>query len=367
MKIGVNARLLLNGPLEGLGRYTFETVCQMAKDHPDDEFFLFFDRKIEKKYLQHPNMFGILIYCPTRHPFLILFWFEILLPYYLKKLKIDVFYSADNFLSLRTTVPTILICHDLAYINFSNGIRKDYLFYYKFFTPQYLKKAASIGTVSEYVRSDIFQSFPNVKEVFVAPNALPSHQLNYQKTSERQKISKPYFIYVGSIHPRKNIEKMLSAFLRFNLESNNKYAFIIVGRLAWGNKNVEHLLNSDNIHHIMDAGDNVKFEYIKNSIGLVYLSFSEGFGIPILEGFASNVPVITSNVSSMPEVGREAVIKVNPRSEEEIILAFKKISTDTLFRSELIAKGKERLKLFSWKNSSEIIYNYLLKQLQKSK
>jgi glycosyltransferase involved in cell wall biosynthesis len=128
------------------------------------------------------------------------------------------------------------------------------------------------------------------------------------------------------------------------------------------------LLISENIlSHYADADDNLKFEYIKNSIGLVYISFSEGFGIPILEGFASNVPVITSNVSSMPEVGGDAVIKVDPHSEEEIILAFKKISTDTLFRSELIGKGKERLKLFSWKNSSEIIYNYLLKQLQKSK
>ncbi len=359
MKIGVNARLLLDGPLEGLGRYTFETVSAMAKANPQDEFVLFFDRKIESKYLIHSNMSGQLVYCPTRHPLLILFWYEILLPIHLKKHKISVFYSADNFLSLSSKVPTLLICHDLAFRHFPEGLSKFYLKYYQTFIPKYLKRAQSLGTVTEFVKNDIKEYLPSVESIFVAPNALPSILDNALTFDQVKDIEKPYFIYVGSIHPRKNIERMLQAFLQFNDENGKKYAFLLLGRNAWGTGNVQELLTQPNIHHINDADDATKQRFISKSIGLVYVSLSEGFGIPILEGFAAKVPVITSNTSSMPEVGSDAVLLVDPLSIDEIASAFSIISSNKDFSTELIENGNQRLKQFSWSKTGEIIYTKL--------
>ena len=359
MKIGVNARLLLDGPLEGLGRYTFETVSAMAKSNPQDEFVLFFDRKVESKYLIHPNMSGQLVFCPTRHPLLILFWYEILMPFHLKKYKIEVFYSADNFLSLRSKVPTLLICHDLAFRHFPEGLSKFYLKYYQTFIPKYLNRAQSLGTVSEFVKNDIKRYLPSVKSIFVAPNALPSIADKAITFVSVKNIEKPYFIYVGSIHPRKNIERMLQAFILFNNANGNKFDFVLLGRIAWGKGNIQTLINQPNIHHIDDADDLAKQSFISKSIGLVYVSLSEGFGIPILEGFAAKVPVITSNTSSMPEVGSDAVLLVDPHSIDDIASAFSKICSNEDYSGELIKKGNQRLKQFSWSKTAEIIYTKL--------
>ena len=359
MNVGVNARLLLEAPLEGMGRYTFETVYAMAKAHPDTTFYLFFDRKINQKYLLLPNMKGVLVWCPTRHPFLILAWLEILLPFYLKKHKIDVFYSADNFTSLLSSIPALLICHDLAFIHFPEGLSAFYRWFYATFMPLYLKRANKIGAVSAFVKKDI-ENFMGVKDkIFTAPNALPSVHFTEVEKSTPINPPKPYFIYVGSIHPRKNVKKMIEGFFWFNEKNGNKYNLVLLGRNAWGTAEIKHLLQNKYIMSIANAGDDAKMQYMAESEGLLYVSLNEGFGIPILEGFASRVPVITSDVSSMPEVAGEGAILVNPHSEYEIAQALQIISTDKVKCNELKERGTEKLKQYDWNQTGRIIYEQL--------
>ncbi|HMP28651.1 MAG TPA: glycosyltransferase family 1 protein [Saprospiraceae bacterium] len=359
MKVGVNARLLLSGHLEGLARYTIETVAEMAKSHPEDEFLLFFDQKVESKYLLYPNIKGVLVYCPTRHPILILLWFELFLPFYLKKYNIDVFYSADNFLSLRSKIPSLLICHDLAFKHIPEGIKTFYLKFYKIFTPYYLKKCTALGTVSNFVSSDIKSTYSLDKSIFIAPNALPKHNFGTNNNKIISPISKPYFIYVGSIHPRKNIESMLTAFVNFNETQNNQFAFVLIGRMAWGNKNILPFTNYENIHFLQDVEDEAKLDYIKQSIALVYISLNEGFGIPILEGFSCQIPVITSNISSMPEVANGASLLVDPYNIDDIAHGYHHIVSDKELCAHLIKKGNQRLQDFNWTQSAAIIYEQM--------
>ena len=122
MRIGVNARLLLSENMEGIPRFTFETTRQMALDHPDDDFILFFDRKVKSNFDFPPNVQKIVIPLQARHPVLWYIWFELLVPLYLKKHQIDVFYSADGYLSLRTGIHTVMVMHDLAYLHFPSHI-----------------------------------------------------------------------------------------------------------------------------------------------------------------------------------------------------------------------------------------------------
>ena len=357
MNIGVNARLLLADRVEGLARYTLETTNQMAKDHPEDEFYLFFDRPFSPEFLPFDNMHGEVINLPTRHPMLILAWFEWLLPSRLKALKIDVFYSADNFCSLRAKIPSCVVCHDLAYLAYGKGLRWDYLLFYKLFMPKYLRKADHIVTVSSFVKKDIVSKFSiSGEKISVAYNALPTRTVG---KSTIYAIQKPYFVFVGSLHPRKNIVNLIKAFNLFLKESALDFELVIIGKLAWQSTDIKNLMHSPSVKHLLNVKDEELMPILRNAVAMVYPSFFEGFGIPILEGFAAEIPVITSNISSMPEVGGDAALLVDPYDFKEIASAMQIIATDRKLRFSLIEKGKERLLLYDWKVSAKIIYNSL--------
>lgn len=359
MRIGVNARLLGKPRLEGLARYTQETTIAMAKAHPQDEFVLFFDKKPQdlSLFAELSNIDVRVLGMPTRHPIIILYWFEILVTKALVKESIDVFYSADNFMSLRSLKPTVLVVHDIAYYNFPEGLRWDYRLFYKWFMPAYIHSAKKLVTVSNFVKEEIIKVYQvSEDKITVASNALPTRP----QGGKTQVPKEPYFIYVGSIHPRKNIEGIIKAYLLFK-ESKPAYKLFLVGRLAWKSDSVKELLHHDGIVHFPDIEDEHIMAMIQGAEALLYPSFSEGFGIPILEGFAAGVPVITSDISAMPEIAGEAAIKVDPYSSEDISKAMMEVSTNSVYRAQMIAKGKERLLAFSWEQSASTIYNLLKK------
>jgi glycosyltransferase involved in cell wall biosynthesis len=248
----------------------------------------------------------------------------------------------------------------LAFRHFPQGLSKAYLQFYIFFIPRYLRKARKVGTVSEFVKKDI-TSFLNIgNKVFVAPNALPTMAMNITEPKVEKIIPQPYFIYVGSIHPRKNIKRTIEAFMLFNQKVNDTCNLVLLGRNAWGNTELKDLLLNKNIIHVENADDHQKYEYIKNSEGLLYISLNEGFGIPVLEGFACGVPVITSNLSSMPEVAGDAAILVDPTSVYEISEAMKELFENKEKSLALKEKGTKRLEEFNWEHTGKIIYQQFI-------
>lgn len=361
MRVGVNARLMLPGTLEGIGRFIFETTKAMALANPDDTFILFFDRAFDTKYLALPNMIGVKVNCPTRHPVLMWTWFEVLLPRALKKHKIDVFYSGDNFLSLRSKVPTALVIHDLAYLAYPQGTHKSFATYYKRYTPLFLKRADALISVSNAVKNDIISYFTIDKEISVVYNALPKRITT--TIEAKHKLGYPYFIAVGAIHPRKNTQNVIKAFLKYKTESGDSTTkLVLVGRLAWGNEDLTELLQHPSIVHLTNVADNQLYPLISNAVGMIYASLFEGFGIPILEGFHCKTPVITSNISSMPEVAGDAAILVDPYNIDDIAGAIKTIAQDQDLPNDLVSKGTLRLLNFSWTKSGARLME-ILKQL----
>ena len=132
MRIGVNARFLLDGKLEGIGLFTHEVLKRLTKLMPEHDFIFFFDRTPAEKFLYEKNVRGVIIPPQARHPVLWYWWFERSIPSALKKYKIDLFISTDGYLSLNTDVPTILTIHDLAFIHFKE--HTPYLVY-KYYKP----------------------------------------------------------------------------------------------------------------------------------------------------------------------------------------------------------------------------------------
>jgi len=363
MKIGVNARLLTSDKMEGIARFIYETTYHMAVAHPEDDFILFFDRKIKYSLSFPPNVKTVIVPWHARHSIIWYLWFEIMLPLFFKKYKIDVFYSGEGYLSKKSRIPTVMVLHDLTYIHFPEHLQKDSLLYFRKNTPLFLDIARTVVTVSQYVKDDIVNQFRiPVEKIKVAYNAVKQE---VPRSESSQTLDVPYFIYVGAIHPRKNVKNLIAAFLNFKKNHSNTSKMVLIGRMAWDTDEVEVLIkNNKDIIYLGVVSEKDKNTWIKNALCMVYVSLFEGFGIPLLEAMHLGVPVITSDVTSMPEVAGDAALCVNPSDINAISEAMNSVFLNKELRQGLIAKGHERVHFFKWEKSAQIIYEELKKIAQ---
>lgn len=372
-KIAVNVRFLIKGKLEGIGLFTYETLKRIVLANPDIEFYFLFDRKYDHEFVFADNVKPVVLFPQARHPFLWMLWFEVSVAKWLNKNKPDLFLSTDGYGCLRTEVPQVLVMHDLAFEHFKEHVPFIARQYYQYYMPKFAHKAKRIATVSEFSKSDISKLYgikPSLIDVVYngAKEVYKPVGLEVQlKTKQRIADGNDYFVYVGSIHPRKNVARMLLAFEAFKHHTNSPMQMIIVGRKAWDYKDVDDALAK------MKYRDAVKFlghvepeelgEIVASAFAMVYVSLFEGFGIPIIEAMSCNVPVITSNLSSMPEAAGDAAILVDPVSTNEITDAMVRIVSNTKVYDGLVERGKEQVKKFTWNLSAEKLWKTCLKAL----
>lgn len=365
MRIGVNARFLLKGKLEGIGWFTYKVLEEWVQACPNDEFIFFFDRAYDESFVFAPNITPVVLQPPARHPVLFVLWFEWSVVRALKRYKADFFFSPDNFCSLRTKLPTLLVVHDLAYLHFPEQVSRINLSYYRYFMPRFLRKATHVVTVSEYTKQDIIQYFqtPSSK-ISVAcngcrPEFKPLSAAEKQAIRVKYADGKAYFFYVGAVHPRKNVHHLIQAFDRFKESNQADMQLLIAGRFLWQTGEVrdayEAAKHQEDIQFLGYVSDEELPRLMSAAMALTYISLFEGFGVPLLEAMHCDVPIITSNVSSLPEVAGEAALLVQPESVEAIANAMQQIAVNTELREQLIAAGRIQRKQFSWKKASAIV------------
>lgn len=373
MKIAVNTRLLLKDKLEGIGWVAYECLSRMVKAHPEVEFYFLFDRKPDEKFIFADNVKPIILFPQARHPFLYIAFFEFSVARFLRKLKPDLYLSIDGYLSLRSKTKQIAVFHDLNFEHFPQDFPKIHLWHYKKFFPRYAKKAERIITVSEFSKSDICKNYGIAAEkIDVAYNGANDSfcPINEEDKAEiRKKYSDncPYFMFVGSLHPRKNLARLFTAFDSFKTKNDNNIKLLIVGNKKWWTEPIKNAYNA------MTHKDDVIFAgrlsaedlhlVTASALASVYVSYFEGFGIPILEAFKCDTPVITSNVTSMPEVAADAAILIDPFDVESIAQGMEKILDDNT-RKILIEKGRKRKEDFSWDKASKAWWNTIMKSLE---
>jgi len=149
LNIAVNTRLLLDGRLEGIGRFTHEVLRRVCTKMPDDRFIFLFDRPFHEDFLYHRNVQGESVFPQARHPLLYQWWFEYSIPKRLKEIKADLFFSPEGYISLKTDVPTVNVMHDINFEHHPEMHGKVHLRHFKKNFPKYAQKAAEIITVSE--------------------------------------------------------------------------------------------------------------------------------------------------------------------------------------------------------------------------
>ena len=221
MRIAVNTRFLLRDYLEGYGYFVFEIFSYLTNKHPEHQFIFIFDRPYDKRFIFSSNIIPVVVGPPARHPLLWKFWFDIKIPRILKKYKADVFVSADGLCSLTTRVPQCLVVHDLAFIHYPSHIKKSHSLFYKRYTPKFLHKAKTVATVSEFSKQDIVRYYKinpdKINVVYSAAKEIfkPVRSDDRETTKNKYTGGKEYFLYVGAVHPRKNLVSLLKAFSVF--------------------------------------------------------------------------------------------------------------------------------------------------------
>ncbi len=355
--------MLLPGKLDGIGWFTHEIISRIVKAHPEHEFHFLFDRPFDKSFVFASNVRAHVVMPQARHPLLFRLWYNWMIPRKLKELGADVFVSPDMILSLRAECKQLVVLHDLNFEHYPQDLPGHISRYLRTQTPLFAQRADSIVTVSEFSKQDIVKHYGvDDSKVHVVYNAA---QEAYAVLTEGERLEarrkwahgQSYFVFISSIHPRKNLLRLLKAYERFRMTSGSEVKLVAVGRRFWKNEALDKTLGEMKFaHDVLFTGhlDQSDLTHVLGgALALVYVSYFEGFGLPIVEAFRSGVPVITSNVTSMPEVAGDAALLVDPLNEEEIAEAMLRMFEDGALRTEKVAKGFERSKAFDWDRSAD--------------
>jgi len=366
LEIVVNTRLLLKNKLEGIGWFSYETLKRITQNNPNHHFIFLFDRHFDEEFIFSDNITPLIVSPQARHPILFYWWFEFSVAGILNKLQPDLFLSPDGYLSLKAKCKQLPVIHDINFEHYPEDLPYLVRKYYRHFFPKFAKKATRIATVSEFSKSDISKQYGINKDIidviYNGSNLMykPSDELT--KNSTKQKYSKGcnYFLYVGSLQPRKNISRLFKAFDAFKEKHSSDFKLVVVGeKYYWTDDIKKTYLSLKHKQDVIFTG-RVPSEELNKILGaafaLTYVPYFEGFGIPIVEAFNCNTPVITANVTSMPEIAGNAALLVDPFSIESITDAMLALAKDENKRQQLIDNGNKQKLNFSWDKSADLLW-----------
>jgi len=340
---------------------------------PEHRFIFFFDRPFNDDFIYGPNVQGVVLSPQARHPVLYQAWFEWAVPRKLKEVQADLFFSPEGYLSLRSSVPSINVIHDINFLHHPEMLDRAHRWHFNRYFPRYAEKAKHVITVSEYSRQDILKHYNiaedkmsvvynGVSDAFVPINAIEKARVRSEKSN-----GAPYFVFVGSLHPRKNITRLIKAFDVFKTKTGLPHRLLIVGKRAFLNKEMDSAYES--LAHRKDViftgrlEEDDMIETVASAQAMVFVPLFEGFGMPIIEAYSCGVPVIASDISALPEIAGESALLVDPLSSEAIADAMTLIAQDENRRDALGAAGKERARSFDWNLAATEIATIIRTQL----
>ncbi len=374
MRIGINTRLLLAGKLDGIGWFTAETLKRIVLAHPEHEFYFFFDRKPDPRFIFSTNVHSVVLCPQARHPILWYIFFQWSIPKALKRYKIDLFLSPDGYMSLDTKVPTLTVIHDLNFEHSPDNLKPSHQRYMTYFSPQFARYSTRIATVSEYSKQDIADTYhiepEKIDVVYDGAHEgyRPLSPTEQQRTREKYAGGNPYFIFISTIIKRKNLATLLTAFDQFKQNDCKGTKLLVVGHKVWWKdelaKAYEQMVHKEDVVFLGRAEPDTLACLLGGATALVYPSFYEGFGIPILEAFEAEVPVITSNCTSMPEVAGDAALLINPTNVNALTNALTQIVSNPALCEQLIAKGRIQRTHFSWDITANLLWQSMTKTIE---
>lgn len=290
------------------------------------------------------------------------FWTQLALPLdlYLHKPRPDVFFSTTHYAPRFCSVSSVISVMDLSYIHYPYLFKKTDFYQLKLWTSYSIRQAKRIITISNSSKDDIIKYYnlepDKVKVIYPGTKKISNLKTqisNVDKLREKYKLTKKYILFVGTLQPRKNIERLVEAFAKFKSED---LELVIIGKKGWM---YEEILKSpqkfkveNHVKFLDYVPDEDMPEFYKNAIFFVLPSLYEGFGLPVLEAMKYGCPVLASNVSSLPEAGGQAALYFDPEDVDDIVNKMKLVLDDKKMREIMREKGFEQVKKFSWKKAA---------------
>ena len=371
MIIAVNTRLLLKDRLEGIGWFSYETLKRITRQHPEHTFLFLFDRPYDPGFIFSDNIIPLVIAPQTRHPLLWYTWFEWSLPRILNKHKASLYFSPDGYMPLGLKIPSLIALHDINFHHRPADLPPSSRYYYRRFFPLFAAQTDRIVTVSEYSRKDIAKSYGlNPDKIDVVYNGV-NKAFSPLKKEEIVRVrtdytgGMPYFIFVGSFHPRKNLARLMKAFDLFREQSSVDYKLVIVGEKMFMtgdiDKTYDRLKHKQDILFTGRLSPEKLSDVMGAACGLTFVPLFEGFGIPLLEAMNCDIPILTSNTTSLPEIAGEAAIYCDPTDIQDISKGMLSLATRTDLQKALVSEGRKRRASFSWDITADKVWKSLLK------
>lgn len=368
MKIGIDARFAVHDR-RGMGTHVLNLIANLAALDDVNKYILYIDQKDKDGVLPRRKNFQAKLLQPSNY----LLWEQLLLPISAMKDKIDVLHCTGNTapLFLINKTKLLMTIHDVMYLKEYSVVPKSPILYQrmgrlyrKLIVPRAVKHASRVITVSNYSATDVKNSIPVLydHEIAVTYNATNevfrvSADINVDKVLKKLSIQDGYILTVGGTDPRKNTEFTIVNYLKLKKEGKITEKLLIVGVANWRQSHFYALVNEAHC-----AGDVLFMDFITEdelaalyhgARAVLYLSLYEGFGLPPLEAMTCGVPVITSNSTSMPEIVGDAALMIDPADEKAFEFALIGLLNDENLRKDLIKRGLERAKIFSWKKTAE--------------
>ena len=375
MRLGIDARLFHVNT--GIGRYTRSLFFEylQRRQPSDDQIVLFYDRPTDVASF-FPDAFASALPLPEHVRLVTAFcqrrivWTNWSLPPLLRQQQIDVYHGVCNFeLPLRKMCRYVVTIHDLVPLFFPELVPKKHLLFFKLFIKRAAQTADAIITDSEHSKQDICRylkvSDEKVRVIHLGYTPLPLPQNaeeQRQRLFEQHGIRQPYLLFVGVIEPKKNLERLLEAFalLRQERRIDDGVQLVIAGGKGWFCEQLEQNIAALRLERsVVLTGfmpDDALPLLYSGAEAFVFPSIYEGFGLPVVEAMAHGVPVITSNVSSLPEIAGHAGLLVNPVEAASIAAGIETVLTHPEQRDAMKIAGRLHAQQFSWPRTAEATY-----------
>jgi len=362
LRVGLNAQLLsLTSDYRnaGVGQYIYRLLQHLRPDLAGEELAVFLSPGVQRAVL--PRRPGLRYYqdrFPSARPWLRVLWEQSLLPAWLVRRRIDVLHCPVNIVPILGVSKLLVTIHDLSFVKYPEGFPVAKQRYQYWLTRLSSKRAAMILADSASTRRDLVRLFgvdpgkvrvvyPGVTELYhqQSPHAIDTFR-------SRQGLDRPYILHVGTLQPRKNLNRLVEAFARFKRRKRTRHALVLVGGTGWM---YDSLLRTVEAHSLRDdvrfvgyaAPDELPLWYAAAE-QVAFPSLYEGFGFPVAEAMACGTPVISSNASCLPEVAGDAAILLSPFEVEEWAATMARLAASPDEREDLARRGQAQAARFTW-------------------
>lgn len=281
---------------------------------------------------------------------------------FIRKPRPDVFFTPTHYAPRWSPVPTVVLVLDLAYKFYPELFKKRDLYKLEKWTEYSVRNASAVLTISNSSKNDIMKYYnisgekihvilPGIKQI----SNIKDQKSNMDLLKNKYGIQSEFILFVGTLQPRKNIERLIESFSK--LKNRKNTTLIIIGKKGW---HYEDILAAPKKFHVEDSVKFLDFvpdddlpAFYQHAKFFVLPSLYEGFGLPVLEAMKFGCPVLTSNISSLPEAGGDAAEYCDPTNVDDITEKMERLLSNAELRSKLSKKGYEQIKKFSWEKAAK--------------